>query len=231
VSGGGPPRATPLSRERIEIPREGHSPIHVRIVHPRDDARGTAILCPGDAATAWPGVLALLAEQLAERGVRGVTFDGAPGGEAAMRDLELVEEESARLGWLGGRVGLFGHARGGEVAIRRAAREARPAAPAVSALVTWSVAATPETLDPAARVRAPWLVVHGSADETVPFADAERLAAAAPDDVARLARIGGAGHAMDAREPLPAPLPPRLDRAVAMTAHFLRAHLATGAAR
>jgi fermentation-respiration switch protein FrsA (DUF1100 family) len=81
----------------------------------------------------------------------------------------------------------------------------------------------------AARVRAPWLIVHGTDDETVPYAEGERLfavARGAEHGGAQFAPIKGAGHTLDARHPLPAPPPPRLERAVAMTVTFFRRHLA-----
>jgi pimeloyl-ACP methyl ester carboxylesterase len=46
--------------------------------------------------------------------------------------------------------------------------------------------------DAAARLACPLLVIHGSADDVAPIADAEELAAAAPDG--RLLRIEGATH-------------------------------------
>jgi uncharacterized protein len=51
----------------------------------------------------------------------------------------------------------------------------------------------------AARVRVPWLVVHGGADESVDVSDAHRLAAAA--SAAELAVVPGAGHTFGAVHP------------------------------
>lgn len=59
-------------------------------------------------------------------------------------------------------------------------------------------AAHHDLLAAAARVRVPWLVVHGAEDEVVPFADGERLAAAAP--AARLLPVAGADHRFEAGE-------------------------------
>ena len=80
----------------------------------------------------------------------------------------------------------------------------------------------------AGRVRAPWLIVHGTADETVGVEDARRLAAAAPREHVRLELIEGAGHTFDVRHPMSAP-PPALERAVQLTTAFLLEHLGPGA--
>ena len=70
----------------------------------------------------------------------------------------------------------------------------------------------------AARVQAPWLVIHGTADETVPVDAAHRLHAAAPA-VSELLLLDGVGHTFGARHPMGAP-PPAVDRAVRATLGF-----------
>lgn len=279
MSGG---RGTPLARETFVI-AGSVGPIRGEVTHPRGEPRGAVLVCHGFKGFAHWGFFPYLAEQLAESGLRALTWDFSGSGIGADResftemdafrdatiggdlaDVAAVQEEAVRRGWLGERWGLFGHSRGGGVAVLHAAREAR-----INALVTWAAIASIDRwtdeeraawrargwqevvnsrtgqvmrlglapLDEieragdrelditaaAARVGAPWLVMHGTVDETVAFADAERLAAAAPA-VATLARITGAGHTMDARHPLPAPIPPRLERAVAMTVNFLATH-------
>jgi uncharacterized protein len=57
-----------------------------------------------------------------------------------------------------------------------------------------------DVLAAAARLRIPWLIVHGEADETVPVAEARALAAAAPR--ADLFLVEGAGHTFGAAHPL-----------------------------
>lgn len=52
----------------------------------------------------------------------------------------------------------------------------------------------------AARVRCPTLVIHGTDDRIVPFAQAEAILAAIP--AARLLTVGGGGHLMPARDPI-----------------------------
>jgi pimeloyl-ACP methyl ester carboxylesterase len=56
----------------------------------------------------------------------------------------------------------------------------------------------------AGRVRAPWLILHGAADPTVPVAEAEALRGEAKADLARLLIIPEAGHTMGAVIPSPA---------------------------
>jgi dienelactone hydrolase len=74
----------------------------------------------------------------------------------------------------------------------------------------------------AARVAAPWLIVHGSADEAVSVAEAERLAAAQPR--AELEPIEGAGHTFGARHPW-AGSTPELDRAMTRSVAWFASHL------
>jgi pimeloyl-ACP methyl ester carboxylesterase len=67
------------------------------------------------------------------------------------------------------------------------------------------------------------LIVHGTADEAVPVAEAHSLHAAA--GTAELAIIDGAGHTMDASHPFPG-TNPRLDEAVSRSVAHFAAHLA-----
>jgi dienelactone hydrolase len=53
----------------------------------------------------------------------------------------------------------------------------------------------------AARVAAPWLIVHGEADESVPVADAEILYGAARHDAMNLLKIRSGTHTFGARHP------------------------------
>ncbi len=81
--------------------------------------------------------------------------------------------------------------------------------------------ANPEQLDVdahAARIRVPWLIVHGTGDETVPVVEARRLAAAAPHAELRL--IEGAGHTFGAAHPLTA-RPAALEEVTGATIRFL----------
>jgi dienelactone hydrolase len=53
----------------------------------------------------------------------------------------------------------------------------------------------------AARVRVPWLLIHGGADTSVRPEEADRLAAVARPDVVRAIRLDGAGHTFGAVHP------------------------------
>ena len=75
-------------------------------------------------------------------------------------------------------------------------------------------------LSAAGRVRAPWLIVHGTVDETVPFAEARALADSSGGS-ARLLAVDGAGHTFGAVHPF-AGSTPHLEEAVGTTI----AHLA-----
>ncbi len=80
-----------------------------------------------------------------------------------------------------------------------------------------------DLLAAAAYRRAPWLIVHGGRDESVPFSDAERLAAhaAAP---AELLQIPEADHTFGSRHPFAGPSP-WLIQALNATQSWFRRHL------
>lgn len=74
--------------------------------------------------------------------------------------------------------------------------------------------------------RAPWLIVHGEGDESVPAEEGRRLAERAggtPQDT-ELLLIPGADHTFGARHPFAGPTP-QLIRAMNATQRWLRAHL------
>jgi pimeloyl-ACP methyl ester carboxylesterase len=75
----------------------------------------------------------------------------------------------------------------------------------------------------ARRLGAPLLVVHGTADETVPVTEARSLAGAG--GTATLEIIEGASHTMDASHPFPGSNP-SLEAAIDVTAAHFQAHLA-----
>src|ERR1051325_4064386 len=70
----------------------------------------------------------------------------------------------------------------------------------------------------AAKVRVPWLIVHGTGDETVPSEEAERLHSRAKG-VSTLRLIEGAGHTFEAKHPLNQ-IPPALEKVVSETTNF-----------
>jgi uncharacterized protein len=53
----------------------------------------------------------------------------------------------------------------------------------------------------ASRIRVPWLILHGTLDESVPLEEAERLAAVAPAGTTRFLPIENAGHTFGATHP------------------------------
>lgn len=79
----------------------------------------------------------------------------------------------------------------------------------------------------AERVRAPWLIVHGSADDVVPVSDAHRLAKANSRGdhgmVAQVRIIEGANHVLGATHPLKS-VPDQLRGIIADTADFFARH-------
>jgi dienelactone hydrolase len=231
------------------------------------------------------GFFPYLADSLARGGLRAITFDFSGSGIGSDResfteleafrdntinreleDAAAVRDLARARGWIGNRYGVFGHSRGGGIAILHADRD-----PDVAALATWAAVSTIARWPPdemarwrgegtlsvtnartgqtlplgpglrdeverdaggrlsitgaASRLTIPWLLAHGSADETVPFAEAEGLRDAAAHADVQFARLGGASHTMDGSHPLPTPVPARLERAVALTTGFFRARL------
>ncbi|MFZ5624574.1 MAG: alpha/beta hydrolase family protein [Gemmatimonadota bacterium] len=77
-----------------------------------------------------------------------------------------------------------------------------------------------DILAAAARVRVPWLVIHGEKDETVRPQEAEELAAASGAPATRLLRIPNAGHTFGAAHPW-AGSTPALDEVMDATVGWL----------
>jgi pimeloyl-ACP methyl ester carboxylesterase len=75
----------------------------------------------------------------------------------------------------------------------------------------------------AARRSAPWLLIHGTEDETVPFPEAQRLLSVAADPSELLA-VHLADHTFGAKHPLVSPTP-QLIEAMNATQSWLRRHL------
>jgi uncharacterized protein len=273
---------TQAGAERFEIPGTGARIIRgeVRVA---PDARGSVVLVHGFKGFARFAFFPFLAERLAARGLTAVTFNSSGSGVGEdletftdpeafaensytreLQDLALVIAESERRGWTGPQFGLFGHSRGGAVALLHAARDAR-----VRALVTWSSIASvvrwteqemaewrergwlevsnartgqvfrlstallDETSEhhlgrlnlrmAAATLLCPWLIVHGDADETVPFSEAEQLHAAS-DDRAELLRVAEGTHTFNVAHGMKEPSA-QLSAAAEHTLHFLTERL------
>jgi len=143
-----------LTRERPR--KNGEKPFVVRgeAYHPenRDAPVGTVIICHGFKGFAHWAFFPYLARSLAENGMRAITFDFSGNGVGEDRenfseleefetntftqelsDLGQVIAEARRRGWIEWGFGLFGHSRGGGVAILHAAFDED-----VKALVTWA---------------------------------------------------------------------------------------------
>jgi dienelactone hydrolase len=78
---------------------------------------------------------------------------------------------------------------------------------------------TLDVLAAARRVSVPWLIVHGSADESVPAEEAARLARASGSVRTERLTVEGAGHTFGARHPWVGSTP-ELESVIATTARF-----------
>ncbi|HSG80683.1 MAG TPA: alpha/beta fold hydrolase [Gemmatimonadota bacterium] len=76
----------------------------------------------------------------------------------------------------------------------------------------------------ASRLQAPYLIVHGTADESVSVDDGHRLAAAAPEDRSRFALIEGGGHTFAAVHPFQGTTD-HLTQVIQLTADWFAEHL------
>jgi alpha-beta hydrolase superfamily lysophospholipase len=247
---------------------------------------GSVIICHGFKGFAHWAFFPYLARTLAQDGLNAITFDFSGSGIGADResftqaeafahntfsreldDLELVEDYGRRRKWIHGKFGLFGHSRGGGMAILYAAAEAAD----VSSLVTWAAISYPNRWSPedvitwrkrghteitnsrtgqvmrletdllddvelhgktkvnieaaAGKVKAPWLIIHGTADDTVPSSEAEHLHSLSKG-MSTLRLIEGANHGFGATHPLNE-VDPVLERVVLETAKFFVRNAAT----
>jgi len=171
--------------------------------------------------------------------------------------------------WINSSYGLFGHSRGGGVAILHACSDRN-----VSVLVTWAAISsanrwsaetvakwretgfmdvensrTKQTIPvstellheveqfgdtilnipfAASRIKVPWLILHGSEDETVPFAEAERLSSLSePSSTLRI--VEGANHSLGGKHPL-VEVTPMLAMVTRETVDFFAANMTSSKA-
>jgi alpha-beta hydrolase superfamily lysophospholipase len=147
-----PPLPVP---ERFELQGAGGRPIRgeVRLV---PNASASVVLVHGFKGFARFAFIPYLADELALAGITTVSFNfsGSGVGEdmesftdpeafaensytRELHDLALVLAEGERQGWIGAQHGLWGHSRGGGIAILRAGRDSR-----IHALATWASIST-----------------------------------------------------------------------------------------
>lgn len=248
-----------------------------------DQASGTVVICHGFKGFAHFSFFPYVAQQLAEGGLRAITFDfsGSGVGEdrenftnrdafthntymQELEDLDAVVAEARVRDWIDDGYGLMGHSRGGGIAILHAARDA-----GVKALVTWAAISSTNRWAPevvtdwrqrgfidipnartgdvipvsiellheverygetrlniaaaAAQIEAPWLIVHGTEDETLAVSEAERLASVAGPE-AELLVLDGVNHSFGGKHPL-TEVTPVLESVTRRTVEFFRKHL------
>jgi dienelactone hydrolase len=171
------------------------------------------VICHGRNASKDWGFFPPTAERLARAGFSAIsfTFPGSP----SLRDLDIVLETLKPSA-----LGLLGHSLGGAIAVQRAARD-----PQVAALVTWGAPASPELVRAAAQVRAPWLIVHGDKDESVPIQAAHDLKRAATASAVQLLLIKGGSHTFSVGDPWQGPTR-AFDIALNATVDWFAKHLA-----
>ena len=154
--------ATTITPEAFDIPcRDGLS---IRgEAYPAESALGAVIICHGFKGFAHWAFFPHLGRSLARDGLTAITFDFSGSGigrdretftEAAafagntfsreLEDLDLVEDYARRRKWITGKFGLFGHSRGGGMAILFAAAESSN----VNSLVTWAAISYPNRWSP-----------------------------------------------------------------------------------
>jgi dienelactone hydrolase len=279
--------ATPVLT-RFELPGADGGPLRGDLrAAGRGGSRPAVVICHGFKGFKDWGFFPHLADRLARGGVTAVSFNFSgsgvgPDGDSFsepdrfghatlgkdLRDLLTVLEALRRGSLPTGQgaptaIGLFGHSRGGGVAILHAAGD-----PGVKALVTWSAIGSsrrwgPETMArwrregrmdvtntrtgqvlplytdaldelegdtagrldigaAAARVAAPWLMVHGEVDESVPVKEALYLRERSAGH-AELLLVPHGSHTFGARHPWGG-MTHELERAMDATASwFLRA--------
>ena len=267
-----------VAAEAFDVPGKDGLRVRGDLYRPHN-AVGSVIVCHGFKGFARWAFFPYLGRALAASGLTTITFDFSGSGigldrenfteaEAFARstftrdleDIELVEDYARRMGWIKGKFGLFGHSRGGGMAILYTAAEGSN----VNSLVTWAAISYPnrwtredvnewrkrgfteitnsrtgqvmrletDLLEDvelhgktkvnieaaAAKVRVPWLILHGTADETVPSTEAESLHSKAKG-VSTLRLIEGSGHTFEAKHPLEQ-IPQSLEKVVKETVNF-----------
>ena len=267
-----------IKPEAFDLPCKDGLTIRGEVFAP-EAPQGSVIICHGFKGFAHWAFFPYLARSLADARLTAITFDFSGSGVGRDResfteadafeantfsrdldDLELLEDYARRMRWITGKFGLFGHSRGGGMAILYTAAEGSQ----VNSLVTWAAISYPSRWSPedvlvwrkrgyaditnsrtgqvmrlgtgllddvelhgktklniggaAGKIKVPWLIVHGTADETVPSAEAEHLHSVSKG-VSTLRLIEGGNHGFDAKHPLTS-VPPILEKVVKETVNF-----------
>ncbi len=270
--------AKAITPEAFDLPSKDGLTIRGE-VYRAESPQGSVIICHGFKGFAHWAFFPYLARSLAQESINAITFDFSGSGigrdresfteaeafagntfSRELEDLDLVEDYARRKGWIEGKFGLFGHSRGGGMAILFAAAEGSN----VSSLVTWAAISYPNRWSPedtvawrkrgyteitnsrtgqvmrldtdllddvelhgktklnieaaAGKIKVPWLIIHGTADETVPSTEAEHLHSLSKG-VSTLRLIERGNHGFDAKHPL-AEVPPILEKVVKETVKF-----------
>lgn len=252
-----------------------------------ETARATVVICHGFKGFAHFSFFPYVAQQLAENGFRAITFDfsGSGVGEdrenftnhdafthntymQELEDLDAVVAEARVRDWIENGYGLFGHSRGGGIAILHAARDSN-----VRSLVTWAAISSTNRWAPeviadwrrrgfidiansrtgdviplsiellheveqygesrlniaaaASQIAVPWLIIHGSDDETVPVGESQRLGSLAGPK-AELLVLDAVNHSFGGKHPLPE-VTPTLESVTRTTLEFFVKSLAHAA--
>jgi uncharacterized protein len=273
--------------EAFTIPCADGLFIRGEVYRPAATVLGSVIVCHGFKGFARWAFFPYLGRSLAEARLNAITFDFSGSGIGPDResftepdafagntfskeqdDIETVYDYARRMKIVDGKFGLFGHSRGGGMAIIYAGGHASE----VNSLVTWASIGrtcwwTPEEavtwrkkgyaevtnsrtgqvmridtdlledvelhgatkLDigaAAKKIKAPWLIIHGTGDETVRSEEAERLHSQSPG-VSTLRLIKDANHGFGATHPLNQ-VPPVLEKVVQETVKFFVRNATSG---
>lgn len=245
--------------------------------------KGAVIICHGFKGFSKWGFFPHLAREISAAGLNAITFNfsGSGVGEDGetwsdedrfsrntftgdLHDLDKVVAATRDWHGIDGKFGLFGHSRGGGVAILHAASDEN-----VKALVTWNSISSVRRWDDAeekawrergyaeiensrtkqvfkmgtallddvetnvkgsldiaaaaARVKAPWLILHGESDETVRTDEARHLYESSGRRAELMILPGN--HGFGAKHPLEE-VPQTLESATAETVSFFLKHIA-----
>lgn len=211
-----------LDFEEVRFHSADGTPLHGWYVdHPQPRAHILYCHANGVDVSDLDGMLKKVSEGL-EVAIFAFDYRGYGHSAGSPHERGVLEDANAAHHWLSQRVALspdqlvlMGRSLGGAVAIDLAARNGARGVivegtftniPDVAshlfwwAPVRWFVRSRFDSLSKLAQYHGPLLLSHGTADELIPYADAQRLFAAAPGEHKQFVSLSGAGH----NDPLPA---------------------------